>query len=420
MQMIFQDPMSSLNPKKNVLNLISEPFRINKKLRKEANQIIKDHGMINPYFQYTYKQQDYLMTKQFNEDYYKPMIALHEKYLGDLKHYKFDEAENPEELLYDLSSFLSGMEDDAKKINNNIYGYSKAIKDIFYNCLEKHKNKENHPLEVALFDAKIRAKEIKKYQYNQKGYWDDLLLKKENAKEANTYLTEFNETYVKQGKTFLNSIHDSYRSDLKALKQELSITRKYTNALYLKVQSISLELFIKAFSEIKKLDYLSISETQELTKHLKHACDEILINLTNDVLELKDLEKEKDDFFNSLVKKQTLSQAEVELLSNVTLKELHENKTLEAFIVNKFNEAKDEYFALLKKIKDKIDVIEQEIKQYDHFDISDFASLNQIIKSAKKHAYLTETAYLDQVNAFQRKNDGYQKQLDEYLANHHE
>ncbi|MDE6289284.1 MAG: ATP-binding cassette domain-containing protein, partial [Ureaplasma sp.] len=40
MQMIFQDPMSSLNPKKNVLNLIAEPLIIKKTLREEAKNII--------------------------------------------------------------------------------------------------------------------------------------------------------------------------------------------------------------------------------------------------------------------------------------------------------------------------------------------------------------------------------------------
>ncbi|MGL4357777.1 MAG: ATP-binding cassette domain-containing protein [Cetobacterium sp.] len=52
MQMIFQDPLSSLNPKMNILKIISEPVIINKSLKKENAQIIESRHKVNFLFEY--------------------------------------------------------------------------------------------------------------------------------------------------------------------------------------------------------------------------------------------------------------------------------------------------------------------------------------------------------------------------------
>lgn len=52
MQMIFQDPLSSLNPKMNILKIISEPIVINKSLKKENIKIIDSRHKANFLFEY--------------------------------------------------------------------------------------------------------------------------------------------------------------------------------------------------------------------------------------------------------------------------------------------------------------------------------------------------------------------------------
>ena len=52
MQMIFQDPLSSLNPKMNILKIISEPIVINKSLKKENIKIIDSRHKTNFLFEY--------------------------------------------------------------------------------------------------------------------------------------------------------------------------------------------------------------------------------------------------------------------------------------------------------------------------------------------------------------------------------
>lgn len=417
MQMIFQDPMSSLNPKKNVLNLISEPFRINKKLHKEATDIIKNHRLINPFFQYTFKESDYEKSQEFNENYYKPMIELHKKYLALIKDYHFEENESMEEVLYDLLGLLSKMEEEAKLINNVIYDYTQSIKDIYTKCLNKLLNKENHPLEVALFLAKQNKKNLKKFKFNAPEYWQTLALKEKNQQEFDNYVDEFVEKYTKQGGTFLSSIQESFHSDLSALRQEFSISHRYTNYLYLKVQILGLKIFLNAFKEVKSLEFLSISQIQELTQELKAAAEYEIIDLLNKVIELKDLEKQKDDFFNMMIKKDLVNQTEIDLINNADLRQLSSNKNLEQLIINKFNEHKAEYLELLVKIQNLIEEIEGLFKTSENLKLEEMLIIHSIVNKAKNISYETNLEYVDKVSFYKNLDLEYSKKIDQILAN---
>lgn len=58
-QMVFQDPFSSLNPKKTIFQIISQPLKIHKicpkdKLQQEVRRLLKNAGLANPGIEYRY------------------------------------------------------------------------------------------------------------------------------------------------------------------------------------------------------------------------------------------------------------------------------------------------------------------------------------------------------------------------------
>ena len=131
MQMIFQDPMSSLNPKKNVLSLISEPLIINKSINEEANEVLKNHLSINKCFKYQFKIDDNEISEKYLKEYYHDMIDNYKNAIKKVEDFELNKKKKSTNEMNRLLGVISDFENDYKISTTNLYKYKDAIIDLY-------------------------------------------------------------------------------------------------------------------------------------------------------------------------------------------------------------------------------------------------------------------------------------------------
>lgn len=139
MQMIFQDPLSSLNPKMNILKIISEPIVINKSLKKENIKIIDSRHKTN--FLFEYEILSGLAKNKYEKlyEYYVEYKKIINEIITKIDDFKFTNNDSWTESFSDLETIfdhyimsqkpvieiLNKMYENAKKI---IKVYDKKVK----------------------------------------------------------------------------------------------------------------------------------------------------------------------------------------------------------------------------------------------------------------------------------------------------
>lgn len=139
MQMIFQDPLSSLNPKMNILKIISEPIVINKSLKKENIKIIDSRHKTN--FLFEYEILSGLAKNKYEKlyEYYVEYKKIINETITKIDDFKFTNNDSWTESFSDLETIfdhyimsqkpvieiLNKMNENAKKI---IKVYDKKVK----------------------------------------------------------------------------------------------------------------------------------------------------------------------------------------------------------------------------------------------------------------------------------------------------
>ena len=139
MQMIFQDPLSSLNPKMNILKMISEPIVINKSLKKENIKIIDSRHKAN--FLFEYEILSGLAKNKYEKlyEYYVEYKKIINETITKIDDFKFTNNDSWTESFSDLETtfdhyimsqkpvieIINKMYENAKKI---IKAYDKKVK----------------------------------------------------------------------------------------------------------------------------------------------------------------------------------------------------------------------------------------------------------------------------------------------------
>ena len=139
MQMIFQDPLSSLNPKMNILKIISEPIVINKSLKKENIKIIDSRHKAN--FLFEYEILSGLAKNKYEKlyEYYVEYKKIINETITKIDDFKFTNNDSWTESFSDLETtfdhyimsqkpvieIINKMYENAKKI---IKAYDKKVK----------------------------------------------------------------------------------------------------------------------------------------------------------------------------------------------------------------------------------------------------------------------------------------------------
>jgi len=162
MQMIFQDPLSSLNPNMNVIKIISEPLEISKEIINQVKDVIDNKVVFNSYYKY-----DFLLKTKKNV--IENSLKFYEEYNSILEKVK---KENQKLNFSDKESWVSSYNDVEKIYDDILLNQKKLVKyidnivdynsTILQNMLVKLENKELDQDFMNFYNLKNSEKKILK------------------------------------------------------------------------------------------------------------------------------------------------------------------------------------------------------------------------------------------------------------------
>ncbi|MGL4947968.1 MAG: ATP-binding cassette domain-containing protein [Mycoplasma sp.] len=313
MSMIFQDPMSSLNPRKNVLSLIAEPLIINKTIHRETKAFIEKCYKVNPYFQNTFKLQDYILTNELLIPFYKRNIKLLKEKSLEIRLLKLTK-ENLEELPAILDTAEAQFKDSIKLVNE----YNQKIIELVDMNYQKFDLHGLHETENNYYEAeKNFLIETEKLKYPN-NYAKSIKLKERIQYLENKLAQvneQFHEKYIVENRTRLNSIKTSITSEMKSLKQDYMLTESLTDYTYKYTSYLILKDTLHALSALDKEIFIDTPRINELNEVIFKKVESKYANLMADIAEIARL--------NDLLDKYSLDTTNVDTITD-TFNKYHE------------------------------------------------------------------------------------------------
>lgn len=265
-QMIFQDPMASLNPTKTVLQIISEPLTINRSILKKTRDYFSMVNKVSKYFHYEFIQKQAKLDYEFQKAY----ITQLTKILADsnlmVEKLLVDEVSSSYEKQHE--TFLNHYNDvgsTAQNLCESIYKYVENFKKLISDDFEAYNNRNFTKVDFDLDEA-IKKKNLanREFKYSKQGiqahdeYKNAIKVKKqmhddfvENNRKNHGYIKSWESTVLTQLK--------SSRQNMLLAKNEID---KAYHALQLTVARHTL-LFVKLLKRNKYLDEQTISSVIE-------------------------------------------------------------------------------------------------------------------------------------------------------------
>lgn len=365
MSMIFQDPMSSLNPRKNVLELVSEPLAINKTISRDIKKLFKLYEETNPYFQNTYKNQEFDLSKKYFIPFYKNNIKLFEQTILELNNLPF-ELNRASDLLGIISDLEFNYKNSLKELNTFVLD----IKDLVYKNNKKLIRGNIHPTEIKYYETEKKLKLEKQYLKLPKEYEDLKDILNKSQVRLKEYIEKQKAVYELQNLPKFKSILNCLKSEIKSMQQDAKLTHSITDHLFKKT-----DIFIKkdTYNALKEVietygagtnAYFDLDKMNNFCEFISNKIKSKYTDLTKDTAKLVELSTRLDTL--------SISEAGQEFITEI----LSEYKNL-------YNKIEDE----LKVLKDT-DFIEEdvEVKQ----------AINEMVESSFqiKHAITIEIEHI--------------------------
>ena len=375
MQMIFQDPMSSLNPKKNVLSLISEPLIINKSINEEANEVLKNHLSINKCFKYQFKIDDNEISEKYLKEYYHDMIDNYKNAIKKVEDFELNKKKKSTNEMNRLLGVISDFENDYKISTTNLYKYKDAIIDLYKNKLQKFNDLDINEEESDYFRLEKEFLESKKQIEHSSEYYEIYEKTEETIKEYEQYQEDIALKYSEQNANLYNAIIDSYKKQISIFKQQImiskSITENYIAHIKLKIYKRILDLFLI----FNKFIYVEQTDIYDLNNFLMAFIDKKYEKIMEEITSIQILSEELDE----------ISSFENKLDSND----------------EDYEELKEKY------LKDK----SKKAKEYQKLHLD----LDILIKKDKKISYLNNDEIVKKINKIKQDSHKTKKEIDEKL-----
>lgn len=237
MQMIFQDPLSSLNPNMNIIKIISEPLEISKEIIKQVKDVVNNKVIFNTYYKYDFLLNTKKMAIEnsllFYQKYNQILIAT----INDNKVFNFSDEQswvssyNDVEKIYD--DVLSQQKDLVKYVDNIIKYNSTVLQNMlkkldkkeldqkfmdFYN-LKNSEKKNLEPIQKAmdLYDEGKHSLKTFKDEWTLKS---KKKLLKDNIRDLN-YQIKYNSTNASLTKSKIDNIRFSLYANHAKIEKEI-------------------------------------------------------------------------------------------------------------------------------------------------------------------------------------------------------
>lgn len=237
MQMIFQDPLSSLNPNMNIIKLISEPLEISKEIVKKVKEVVDYKVIFNSYYKYDFLLRTKKVVSENTVKFYETYNRILNNEIKNSGNFKFSNKEswvssyNEVEKIYDdilseqknLVPFLENI------INHNstvlermlVQLEKKELDEVFLKYYEL-KTSEKTDLK-AIEEAKKAYENAKEELLAFKKEYEDIATKRllKNDLRDEDFSYKFNHTNSSLAKTKIEHLRFKLLADEAKIKKDL-------------------------------------------------------------------------------------------------------------------------------------------------------------------------------------------------------
>lgn len=346
-QMIFQDPMSSMDPIHNVMRIVSEPLVINKIVQNEAIDFIKNVNRVNRFFNFRFNVFNRNLYNSFRYQFIDENIKELQSTFDQCKKINFNKCKSLDELIEVVSSTIDEMLDKMQN-NLNIVHESLTVQSNFVNNLIDRYNKHDlEDIDLRLDDNNKNLIANKKNLTSTKHY-QELENEKENLVEKrNNYSNRFKEKYFLDNGDLKKACLQKIYSDIVTNKQDLQTSTEKIDYLYFLAHTVVKKLHFKLLKVIFSLKCLESDEIQEINEKLNESFTNFESPIFDNVQSLKSsfnegsiIQKAKiNKFTNTLISQFKGIKINNDLLNNDTGEiNLGAYKDIELFITNIFKQ----------------------------------------------------------------------------------
>ncbi len=420
-QMVFQDPMSSLNPKMNILKIVSEPLVINKEIHHKVDKLMEKKYKINNVFEYYLleKIEDISLIKE--KAFYQSYISTLNNQINSLKTFKFSDEDNWitsfNEIDNEYSKYIQSMKLNIEELSKMIDEEKNIIKNIFDSNDIGDDVKEfiNSP-KTKYSDSYTKAL----YQYNEA---------KNNIKDFKLQLKDKTRKEVLRIRVNDYCLQKKYHNDNSKVKFDKI---SYYFEKILQKRSKACLYSVKKFMGYKSLSIRDIEMEikfifEEIDNYFKSVNDKLFAisesNFETDILEVKkEIETEKIDkflepmfkrFADSLERKNKDAKVKddkhLEELNKIlakSKKELDEQKGSKAKTedIEKFQKLYNEYKqSYLKKDQETFKPLREDIKNLKKDIKLKFKEMSNLFKNINKKLYSLRPKAINEFSIKERK-----------------
>ncbi|WP_434326935.1 ATP-binding cassette domain-containing protein [Mesomycoplasma hyorhinis] len=285
-QMIFQDPYSSLNGQKNIYSILKEPLIVNGILKEKMRELFQDWKEVVKNFKYTFLDKYLEIDIQNVHDYNKKLTNFLEEFEVKVNLWKpqFENLslENKKEIEEFFNSYFTFL--DKKQLIltqnfNDVYKRAGILYKFYFEMQEKYRKGEISFDEV---DVKNTANQLKEIREKIKDISHFV-----RVKEDPTHLDQISQdwenwTKYNNSKNLLNSYVSQYKYEYKMNLNNALITedvQKYS--YYKKLSVVNYEIYSYLSLHFKKFTNLTFSKIESFISRFEELKETFLLEKQN-------------------------------------------------------------------------------------------------------------------------------------------
>lgn len=286
-QMIFQDPMSSMDPIKNVMSIISEPLIINRIVQNETYQYMKKVWQVNNFFHYRFNEANTDNKLNFLYDYYTNVINIYNNGIQRVNSLDLNYFNTLESLVEYLGIYVDDVVSELKDNVELVYGLNDNQKQIINSTFVRYDENDLEEIDVLLDSVNKEIEECKKnIEFSSKQR--ELLSKVESIEfQLKEIINRHKILYKQEYKGIKAGLMKKTKSDLKTSYQQRCLSKDKIEYLYFLYQESFYKKKIKLLKVLFNFDYLNDKEISEIHSELNNILKEKYEKHFNEILKVQ-------------------------------------------------------------------------------------------------------------------------------------
>ncbi|MFV8480827.1 ATP-binding cassette domain-containing protein [Mycoplasma sp. 653B] len=358
-QMIFQDPMASLNGQNTIYSILKEPLIVNGIIKNKRKDISKDWRKVKGNFRFTFIEhalQYQLKSLLISNKLHEPFIAKWEN-LGN--QITFDVQNNLDDQFNSYFAYL----EERTKINsiviNNLYKNTEELLALYEAKQVDFRDKKIDFDEVELEEARNKYKHEKELFWFTQQYYDLKALYNEQKVVFDEDKTNYKDT-AKISKTSIKNFLAEVKNEYRMHRNDAFSTTFLDYYFHeYKLYLINHRLYQELKANYSKLKFLSFEELLKMSDEFRKYSQEFYATKLNidtsskaSIKQLKNIVKEEYDFNLDSYIEQSL-QLQRQLKTQYKKSKQAINKTKAKMFIEAFRYAPD-YYASRMQAKEQL------------------------------------------------------------------